>query len=353
MVRAARLEMRRCGAGAIGGVRRATRGVGAALGGAAESIAAETGEKLPTDAPVLAVGLEGTLAEVDWQVQALCDEIRSAGVSQLARVDGPAVAKLWSALTEYRTTAEEPLTFKANLPPSRVVSFAEGAARAGARVQAHAGNGIVWGHLPDGITNVTAARTLLEPLLAQARGGGGNLVVVDCDPAWKTDLPVFGAPEAGVPLMTRLKQKFDPDHLLNPGRFFAGSVSGNRRTSSWKQFHNPVAGTGTGFGNSFYGHPDFVTSCGMSPSPGLHPDDNTSRLSPRTPLLPVGPICRLPHNPLRHPLRSRLRGARRVRGRTSTTRSSSTAFIAVCVRRSVRRIWRRATKTSVREVVSI
>jgi glycolate oxidase FAD binding subunit len=190
--------------------------------GAAASVAAETGEKLPTDAPVLAVGLEGTTAEVDWQVQTLCDEIRAAGVRQLTRVDGAAAAVLWTALTEYRTTAEEPLTFKANLRPSRVVEFLEGASRVGARVQAHAGNGIVWGHLPDGVTSATAARTLLEPLLAQARGGGGNLLVVDCDPAWKTELPVFGAPEAGVPLMARLKQKFDPDHLLNPGRFLPG-----------------------------------------------------------------------------------------------------------------------------------
>lgn len=190
--------------------------------GAAASVAAETGEKLPVEAPVLAVGLEGATGEVDWQVQTLCDEIRSAGVRQMARVDGPAVAKLWSALTEYRTTAEEPLTFKANLRPSRTIEFVEAAARAGARVQAHAGNGIVWGHLPDGITSPLAARTLLEPLLAQARAGGGNLIVVDCDPAWKQELPVFGAAESAVSLMSQLKQKFDPDHLLNPGRFLAG-----------------------------------------------------------------------------------------------------------------------------------
>jgi D-lactate dehydrogenase (cytochrome) len=43
--------------------------------------------------------------------------------------------------------------------------------------------------------------------------------ILACPPAWKDDLPLWGAPPAGHFLMQALKQTFDPANTLNPGRY--------------------------------------------------------------------------------------------------------------------------------------
>ena len=51
---------------------------------------------------------------------------------------------------------------------------------------------------------------------------GGTLTVSHCPVAMKHELDVWGTPKDTLPLMQRIKQKFDPDQTLNPGRFVGG-----------------------------------------------------------------------------------------------------------------------------------
>lgn len=46
-------------------------------------------------------------------------------------------------------------------------------------------------------------------------------VVLDCSPALKPHLPVWGADPSALDLMREVKRSFDPDYRLNPGRFIA------------------------------------------------------------------------------------------------------------------------------------
>ena len=48
---------------------------------------------------------------------------------------------------------------------------------------------------------------------------GGALVIEACPPQLKEEFDVFGDTRGDLPLMRRLKQQFDPNGLLNPGRF--------------------------------------------------------------------------------------------------------------------------------------
>ena len=190
---------------------------------AAKLIAASARCELPVDAPVLCLGVEGSPREVDWQVETLRRETASFGVSSSDVVSEPGAAAMWQALTEFQTCADDPLTFQANIRPSRCVAFIERATRLNVAVQAHAANGIVIGQLPESVATVDETTTILNELRHVARSGGGNLHVLHCDPEWQSLLPMCGEPEPSWPLMRQLKKNLDPLGLLNPGLFVDGA----------------------------------------------------------------------------------------------------------------------------------
>ena len=185
---------------------------------AAHAVSTEAGLTLDCRRPLLCVGVEGTRREVQWQLETLQGELTRLSPSAQETVEGAAAAQFWFALAEFPVSSEEPLTFKANLRPSRTVEFLEQAESRGITLQAHAGNGIVTGHLPDDVTSLEAAGKLVGELRQLARTGGGNLVVLQCDTSWKSELAVFGDPESSWPLMRQVKAALDPRNLLNPHR---------------------------------------------------------------------------------------------------------------------------------------
>jgi len=183
---------------------------------AAGAIAADVDLELPIHRPVLCLGVEGTARETAWQIETLKQELGSESPHSLTEVADSDAASLWPALAEFQVSSDDPLTFKASLLPSKTVEFFERALSAGCSLQAHAGNGIVHGHLPDSIASSAAAGAILEPLRAIAERGGGSLVIEHCDEAWKPDLSLFGAPQPSWHWMRNLKEQLDPKGLLNP-----------------------------------------------------------------------------------------------------------------------------------------
>ena len=167
----------------------------------------------------LCLGVEGSTKEVEWQLDTLRREMAAGEVLSEERIHEPDAAWLWEALTEFPTCADDPLTFQANLLPSRGMEFAHRATELGVAIQVHAGNGIVVGQLPDEAASIEQTTTILNELRQVARSARGNLVVLHCDPEWKNRMPMCGDPEPSWGLMQRLKQQLDPHGLLNPGRF--------------------------------------------------------------------------------------------------------------------------------------
>jgi glycolate oxidase FAD binding subunit len=174
----------------------------------------------PPDAPwVVVVGFEDNREAVPWQVQQLTREV--GGQGQLEARLGPCARSLWAALTEALPASEALLSFKANLLPHALPAFCRAACLAeGVRVQAHAGNGIVWGYA-ENLTNEAAGRMLKE-LRALAAAGQGRVVVVRCPAEWKSPPFVWDAPRGDAALMRAVKEKLDPRRLFNPGRFVDG-----------------------------------------------------------------------------------------------------------------------------------
>jgi len=186
---------------------------------AAVTVMVEAGLELPRGRPVLCIGVEGTGRETEWQIETLKSEIAPFGPKEFVTVADAAAARLWTALTEFQVSSEEPVTFKVSLLPSKMMDFVTHCDGLGLTVQAHAGNGIAIGHLPDGVTTAAAAREILTPLGDLARRSGGDLVILNCAAGWKRELPMFGEPGPAWPLMRKLKSQLDPRNLLNPHRF--------------------------------------------------------------------------------------------------------------------------------------
>jgi len=70
--------------------------------------------------------------------------------------------------------------------------------------------------------NEPTLRAALLSLRDEVAKMGGTLVVLGCPLAVKRGLDVWGPTSDAQPLMVRIKQRFDPEGTLNPGRFLGG-----------------------------------------------------------------------------------------------------------------------------------
>jgi glycolate oxidase FAD binding subunit len=220
---------------------------------AAGCIARDGGISLP-DAPwVIVIGFEDNAEAVGWQVRQLLQEIAPREIQGVEARAGDASDSLWRSLVEFtaggvasaprephsgrsRDPARQDVTFKANLLPHAVASFCQQAATLPEpiRLHAHAGSGIVWGHLDGDLTRDRVA-AMLKELTDSAVRAEGNLVLPRCPVEWKRELPVWGRPRGDLWLMRQVKQKLDPRDLFNPGRFLLVpplSAAGPPRTGS-------------------------------------------------------------------------------------------------------------------------
>jgi len=177
------------------------------------------------EAGALCIGIEGTEREVEWQLRTVREELtaetQAAGQSLPLAVEVTTAApQLWSVLTELQLPADEALTCKVTLPPSRLPSLVEWATPRRCPVACHAGTGIAWLRAPEELATQSAALSFLTELRGLAAAARGHVSVTACQPAWKAGLDLWGTAVGGWSLMRQLKQRLDPHGLLNRGRLF-------------------------------------------------------------------------------------------------------------------------------------
>jgi glycolate oxidase FAD binding subunit len=170
------------------------------------------------------VGFESNAEAVQWQVQQLIREVK--GNCTLDARMGCCGAPLWQGLSEFPARCsgiDGSLTFKASLLSGGIAAFCKQADAMPDRplLQAHAGNGIVIGHLGPGLSLERAAAAL-ERVRQLAAPFQGRTIVLRCPSAWKRTIDVWGPPRADVTLMRAIKHKLDPRGIFNPGRFVDG-----------------------------------------------------------------------------------------------------------------------------------
>ena len=172
----------------------------------------------------LIVGFEGSHAEVAWQVETLQAEWQAAPLVEPPAVvaDAAQQAAAWQELTDFSLPADDvALLVKFNVPSSKVCDLATRLLGfdASASIQAHAGNGILLAQFR-AVPATGACKFLLQQLQPAAAACGGHCTVwMAAQPEEFTRPAWWGVPRGEMVYMQRVKEQFDPQHLLNPGRF--------------------------------------------------------------------------------------------------------------------------------------
>lgn len=169
------------------------------------------------------VRIEGLPAAVERHIREVQQYAAAAGAEAvaLAANDAAAVAQRWATLNDGPQTVElapDELVVRLSCLPADLATALEDARTYAVetgltwRVQARALSGVAYLRLRGADSSLTAWHAAM---LAR----WPHLVVIGARPELVAALPVWGAPPANLELMRRIKQEFDPENLLNPGRF--------------------------------------------------------------------------------------------------------------------------------------
>ena len=163
------------------------------------------------------VGFEGFAETVEWQVEQLGRELAGDAELEPVRLADTATAEdIWRLCSELVCTAE-PMVWKLVCRPSDLRGALELGFQEGWHVVAEAANGIAW-LWPD-TPQADQAIELLNRLRAYAVNRGGNVVVRGTVWCQQHNVAPWGAARDDWWLMRRVKETYDPQGLLNPGRF--------------------------------------------------------------------------------------------------------------------------------------
>ena len=166
----------------------------------------------------------------------LADLVRPDRPESIVAVSEEAEAALWHAVQELTPTAvrqnPEAAVVKVSVVLSGMEHFLDTARRAALdnglehAMLARAGTGIVYCYLwekTEGASGPPAAvERACRALLQEADWVGGRAIIEWCCKKLKDKVAWWGSLQDDFPLMQRLKKQWDPEGILNPGRFYGG-----------------------------------------------------------------------------------------------------------------------------------
>jgi glycolate oxidase FAD binding subunit len=170
----------------------------------------------------------------DWQVTLWCEGLAEhvarhlSEVEILARQLGMAITilrdhahlELWDAIQDF-PLKDERCVYRVTLPRAEVASYIAAVSQMIKSPPALISDlvmGTVWLSWPAD----SQAAILWTQLTSLAAARRGHAVIFAAPAQLKEGHDVWGAPAATHALMRKIKQQFDPNELLNPGRFIAG-----------------------------------------------------------------------------------------------------------------------------------
>lgn len=171
---------------------------------------------------ITALRLEGPSPSVAYRRDRLLAEFASGREATV--LEGESSAAFWRAIRNVDLLARDigRAVWRVSAAPSRGAEVAERIARlADTSWYLDWGGGLLWLAIA-GAEDGGAA--LIRDAIRGTMGGTGHATLIDGSPALRRAVPVFEPqPPALAALAARVKESFDPRHILNPGRMVAGS----------------------------------------------------------------------------------------------------------------------------------
>ena len=179
----------------------------------------------------LTVLFEGIQPGVEAQAAAAAELLGRVGEAAVA---GPGGVEAALNQLGARPFEKAEYALKATFPPAELAGVLDDLAGTGRRwsggpISAHAATGVLWvasaareGDLPADSPAFPMAVAAIRELRKRVAARGGRLVLVKAPPELKRAVDVWGPPGDTIGLMRRVKERFDPDRRLSPGRFVGG-----------------------------------------------------------------------------------------------------------------------------------
>lgn len=186
---------------------------------AMDLVSADLLEATPADPLGLALQFQSIAAGVTEQVDRLQAIARSHSLSNRGLTD-EADAQFWSALTRnlFRHDGENAAIAKLGIVPAHAVDLLNflntTLTPATWQARLHAGSGIGTLRLSTAANQVDT----LQKVRSYCQDRGGYLTLLEAPPDWKTQLDPWGIAPATRMLMGRLRDQFNPQQRLSPGR---------------------------------------------------------------------------------------------------------------------------------------
>jgi glycolate oxidase FAD binding subunit len=166
----------------------------------------------------LVARLEGTSHEVTWMRDHLLKVwSAAANVNPIAYLSEK---NLWPAIIDF-SRRPAALTLKASVRPSQVSSWIQACRALDANVSicVQAASGMIYAQYEQ-MPQLGIARGLIGKLQPAANSAGGNVVVYAGQLGSEaTQQAIWGNGGDPLAVMTEIKRRFDPQNILNPGRF--------------------------------------------------------------------------------------------------------------------------------------
>ena len=223
--------------GSLAGTAFAPNGVQVLDGQAAHRLQLQEGQTMLEQAGAgsalafacISGGVRGVTRKTDETARSL----RESGAQDVAILQESDSRSVLEGLTDLGWSSETKpyLSIRVTAPPSAVATVTGQCLEAGSRgmapgVGADPGFGLVrlfwWaGPVSEWLDDSLVLETMLRTRRI-AREAGGHAVVEHCPVSLKKKIDVWGGQPEAIEIMRRLKRKFDPSGILNPGRFVGG-----------------------------------------------------------------------------------------------------------------------------------
>ena len=178
-------------------------------------------EAVNQSSAAVAIVLHGTDQEVVWMIDKLRREMSGNKVRDSHSLDGESHDQLWSQLCEFSADDDALAVIESRTVSSGCASVINLALEQHPHcaVQSHMGDGIVTVKL-SADTDAQVSDLVIKTLGPEARRHHGHVVILSAaNAAELTTQSVWGEPSSPDFLIQKLREQFDPQRLINSGRF--------------------------------------------------------------------------------------------------------------------------------------